>query len=152
MHTAWLEALRKLSSRLSQTTNDRTFQTGSREKAFLSSVTYYEWLNISNKNGVQQYPTVADFLTRLTLQVRAPNDAQFARLWRTRTESHPLQVGHVPAVDPLNLVASGVFTLYNVVLCVSLKKWERFLPHLLHVYSEQDMYAHILRQLDTGTT
>ena len=63
----------------------------------------------------------------LTFCVRVPNDAQFARLWRTRAEIRPLQVFPVRGVDPLSLLVRGVFTLENFVQCVSLKKCE-FLP------------------------
>ena len=48
----------------------------------------------------------------------------------------------------LCMAVSSVFTVENLVLHISLKKWECFLPHLLHVYPEQGM----LHQLDTGTT
>ena len=41
---------------------------------------------------------------------RAPSDAQFVRLWRTRTDFHPLQVCAVRGVDLLNLLVRGVFT------------------------------------------
>ena len=41
----------------------------------------------------------------------SPNDAEFARLRRTRTDVHPLQVCPVRGVDPLNLQVRGVFTL-----------------------------------------
>ena len=41
---------------------------------------------------------------------RAPGDAHFARLWRTRTDFHPLQVCAVRGVDLLNLLVRGVFT------------------------------------------
>ena len=47
----------------------------------------------------------------LTVAARAPNDAQFARLLRTRTEIHPLQVCPMRGVDPPTLLLWGVFTL-----------------------------------------
>ena len=58
---------------------------------------------------------------------RASNDAQFMRLWHTRTDFHPLQVCPVHIVDPQTLLVRGVFTPYSFALCVSLKKCE-FLP------------------------
>ena len=64
-----------------------------------------------------------------TYRCRAPNDAQFAHLWCTRTDFHPLQVCTMCGVDPLNLLVRGVFTPYSFVLCVSLNKFE-FLPYL----------------------
>ena len=70
----------------------------------------------------------------------APNDTQFVHFWRTRTDFHPtpLQVCPVPGVDPLNLLVRGVFTLYNFVLCVSLKKCE-FLP--LHQHQNYCLFS-----------
>ena len=46
-------------------------------------------------------------------QAGAPNDAQFARLWRTRTSIRPLEVCPELGVDPLKFVVRGAFTLWN---------------------------------------
>ena len=51
-----------------------------------------------------------DIDIKMTLPT-APKDAQIARLCRNRTNFHPLQVCPVTGVDPLNLLARGVFTL-----------------------------------------
>ena len=66
-------------------------------------------------------------LLLLANQDRVPSDTQFAHLWRTRTDFHPLQVCPVRGVDPVNLLVRSVFTLWSFVLCVSSKKCE-FLP------------------------
>ena len=53
------------------------------------------------------------------------SDAQFARLWRTTTESHPLQVCRVRGVDPLNLLVRGVCLLSKVLYFASAwKSWD----------------------------
>ena len=41
---------------------------------------------------------------------RPPKDTHYAHLWHTRNENHPLQVCWLCGVDPLNLLARGVFT------------------------------------------
>ena len=55
--------------------------------------------------------TLKHFLQQI--YTRAPNDARFAHLWRTRTETeiHPLQVWPVCGIDPLNWLVRCVFTL-----------------------------------------
>ena len=67
-------------------------------------------------------------LSSYRLVFRAPNDARFACLWHTRTETQPLQVCPVRGIDLLNWLVRSVFTLSNFVLCISLKKWEQFPP------------------------
>ena len=72
----------------------------------------------------------------------------------TRTKIHTFQVCPVHQIDPLNLPETGIFLLYNSILCVSLKKWERF-PQclyfvLLHPSCEHPVCTN-RHQLDTGT-
>ena len=56
---------------------------------------------------------------------RAPNDTQFAHLWRFRMENRPLQVCPMQGVDPLNLI-EGVRLLSKALYCASASKiWER---------------------------
>ena len=65
--------------------------------------------------------------------VRAPNDAHFVHFWHARTKIHPLHVRPMHGVDPLNFLVRVVFIVLNLVLCISLKKWEYFPHHLCFV-------------------
>ena len=53
---------------------------------------------------------------------RAPNDTPFARLWRTRTEIHPLQVCPVRGIDPLNWPVRDVSLLSKILHSASVWK------------------------------
>ena len=70
--------------------------------------TYMEWPSPSS---------LKETISR-SLNIMAPNDAQFARLWRIRAEIHPLQVCPVHGVHPLNLLVE-VCLLSKTLYCVS---------------------------------
>ena len=67
-----------------------------------------------------------------------PHDALFAWLWCTRTEIHPLQVGLVRGIHPLNWLVRGVFTLQNFVLWPAQKSGNGF-PLVRHGYHSCDL-------------
>ena len=64
-----------------------------------------------NASTITTKPATTRLLLLMLIVVRAPSDAQFARLLRTRTDFHPLQICPVRGVDPLNLLVRDVFTL-----------------------------------------
>ena len=66
-----------------------------------------------HQNKTSKLNTLFLFVPLLLLanQDRVPSDTQFAHLWRTRTNCHPLQVCPVRGVDPVNLLVRSVFTL-----------------------------------------
>ena len=81
--------------------------------------------------------------TELTV-CRAPNDTQFACLWHTRTQIHPLEVCPVDRVVPLNLPVK-VCSLSNTLDCLSAWKSGNVFPFsvlllLIYYTLEPDMY------------
>ena len=90
----------------------------------------YHWLKRLDSEA-QMCHTNTNTQTHTHTESRAPSEAQFGHLWPTRTDFNP----PVCAVDPLNLLVRGVFTLLSFVLCVSLKSvsssllWKKVCVH-----------------------
>ena len=69
------------------------------------------WINKTHPMLLGCVPTSYVVEASLSISLRAPNDAQFAHIWRPRTKIRPLQVCPLHGIDPLNWLARGMFTL-----------------------------------------
>ena len=76
--------------------------------------------------------------TSVSQFIRAPNDAQFARLWHAGTKIHPLQICPVHGIDPLNWLERGCLLSIILYYASAWKSGNGF-PFIRHWYHSCDL-------------